>query len=475
MDANRTITLTGGDRPLQKEGAFLFLTLRCDRPLDPGARFSLEGVGVVELVRGGRLRVERSSENGARVVGIEIPDPGISANHARLERVLGSWMIEDRKSKNGTRVDGKRIDPGARTALADGAIIEVGHTFFLFRARLPVDGPQELYGKDLKAPATGLATFSPVLAGDFDRIARVARATEHVPVVLQGETGTGKEVVARAIHELSGRPGPFVAVNCGALPQGLVEAELFGHRKGTFTSASEDRPGLVRSSDHGTLLLDEIGDLPLPAQAVLLRVLQEEEVQAVGATRPVKVDLRVVAATHRDLDKLTKEEKFRSDLLARLAGAVLHLPALRERREDLGLLVKAILEKRSFDGTKEIALTPEAARALLLHDWPRNVRELEKCLAGAVVLSEGTLIELEHLSPDVRAAFAGPAGMPPIAAGAGASHDKKYDELMAQLEAHDWNVTETARAMGKARSHIQRLLRRYGIKPLPLRRRAPPT
>jgi DNA-binding NtrC family response regulator len=224
------------------------------------------------------------------------------------------------------------------------------------------------------------------------------------------------------------------------------------------------------------LLLDEIGDLPLSAQAVFLRVLQEEEVQAVGATRPVKVDLRVIAATHRDLEKLALEEKFRPDLLARLAGLVIHLPALRERREDLGLLVAAILQKRSFDGTKTIAFTAEAARALLFHDWPRNVRELEKCLVGAVVLSEGGVIELMHLSPEVRSAPSSTTGTLPVARPSqGPPHDEKYDELIAQLDAHDWNVTETARAMGKARSHIQRLLRRYGVKALPLRRRAPPT
>ena len=154
-------------------------------------------------------------------------------------------------------------------------------------------------------------------------------ARSQVPVLVSGETGTGKELIASAIHQLSGRPGPFVAVNCGAIAPNLVESELFGYRKGAFSGALEDRPGLVRSSEHGTLLLDEIGDLPLAAQAALLRVLQESEVLPVGGTRPVKVDLRVVAATHRDLGALAAQDRFRRDLLARLDGARIMLPALR--------------------------------------------------------------------------------------------------------------------------------------------------
>ena len=161
------------------------------------------------------------------------------------------------------------------------------------------------------------------------------------------------------------------------------------------------------SSDRGTLLLDEIGDLPLSAQAALLRVLQEKEVQAVGSVRPVKVDLRVVAATHRDLAKLSGEAKFRTDLLARLSGFTFQLPPLRERQHDLGLLVAAILRKGAREGTAGISFSSEAARALLLHDWPHNVRELEKCVVGAAVLSKGGRIDLEHLPDEVRAASEG--------------------------------------------------------------------
>src|SRR5207302_1217977 len=189
-----------------------------------------------------------------------------------------------------------------------------------------------------------------------------------------GETGTGKEVIARAIHAASRRPGAFVAVNCGALAPNLVESELFGHKKGAFSGATEDHNGLVRAADKGTLLLDEIGDLPVPTQAALLRVLQQREVLPLGTTKPMPVDLRVVAASHRDLEAEVGAGRFREDLWSRLAGYTAQLPALRDRREDLGLLVAALLAR--LVQTRPIRFTSEAGLALVQYDWPRNVREL---------------------------------------------------------------------------------------------------
>ena len=372
MDESRTVTQTHEHKvAVRLEQPYLFLTLQCDRPLEKGARFSLAGVDRVSLGRGPALQAERLQESGATLLRIAVPDPRMSGMHARVHKVLGNWVIEDAGSKNGTFVDGQRI---TTSPLADDALIELGHSFFVFKESLPRAEPAFLDGRDLRPLARGLVSLSPAFTVALLKVATFARG--RVPVLVCGESGTGKELIASAIHQLSGRTGPFVPVNCGALPANLVESELFGYRKGAFSGAVEDRPGLVRSSEHGTLLLDEIGDLPLPAQATLLRVLQESEVLPVGGTKPVKVDLRVVAATHRDLAALADEEKFRADLLARLDGATIVLPPLRERREDFALIASALIEKIAGDLAREVTFSVDAARALLMHDWPLNVREL---------------------------------------------------------------------------------------------------
>jgi len=407
--------------------------------------------------------MHRDEEEGATVMRITIPDLGVSSSHARLQKVLGRWIVEDAGSKNGTCVDGRRV---ASAPLADGALLELGHTFLLYREVIPSSEAEFLAADALSPAAQGLATLSPPLAREFDRLAIAARS--RIPIVVHGETGTGKEVIASAIHQLSRRPGPFVAVNCGALPAHLVESELFGYRKGAFSGAAEDRPGLLRSSHTGTLLLDEIGDLPLSAQSALLRVLQEEEVVAVGSTRPVKVDLRVVAATHRDVDALVAGQVFRADLLARLDGLRLSLPPLRERREDLGLLIGALLRKLAR-GT-DVTFTADAVRALLLCPWPLNVRELEKCLAGALVLARGGAIGIEHLPERVRSVLAPAAPTTPAPRRSREEKERdRHDDLVTLLRNYDGNVTAVARAMGKARSQVQRWLRELHIDPLSFR------
>ncbi len=463
MDETRTVTQTHERKvTVRLEQPYLFLTLQCDRPLDKGARFSLGGVDRVSLGRGTSLQAERLQEAGASLLRISVPDPRMSGSHARLHKVLGRWVVEDAGSKNGTFVDGERV---TTSPLADGALLELGHSFFVFRESLPRAEPAFLDGREIRPLARGMATLSPAYGVALQKVATFARG--RVPVLIRGESGTGKELIASAIHELSGRPGPFVPVNCGALPANLVESELFGYRKGAFSGALEDRPGLVRSSEHGTLLLDEIGDLPLPAQATLLRVLQENEVLPVGGTRPVKVDLRVVAATHRDLAALADEDKFRPDLLARLDGATIVLPALRERREDFALIVSSLIEKDAGETTAQTSFSVDAARTLLMHDWPLNVRELEKCLASALLLARGERIELEHVRESIRAAPPKPAARKhPGAPEALSEKDRRLrDELLEHLRANGGNVTAVARAMGKARTQVQRWLRRFEIDP----------
>ena len=467
VDPARTITRSvawtsppGGGEP------HLFLTLRCDRPFEPGARFCLRGADAVIIGRGDSLSMERREQDGVPVIRIGIPDPRMSSTHARLESVLGNWVVQDAGSKNGTWMDGQRV---TSSTLPDGALLELGDSFLLYREALPARGPDFVDARELRPPADRLATLSPVFAVELDRLGDMARS--RVPILVRGQTGTGKEVIASAIHQLSGRPGRFIAVNCGALPEKLVESELFGYRKGAFSGAAEDRPGLVRSSDRGTLLLDEIGDLPLSAQATLLRVLQEEEVLPVGATHPIKVDLRVVASTHRDLDALAAEERFRVDLLARLSGFSLSLPPLRERREDLGLLIAALLRKLAGEAASHVTFTPEAARALLLHRWPQNVRELEKCLSGAIVLAREGVIGLEHLPATLRAPEGTPPPTPaPPRLSKQEEERRRHDELVALLRQHDGNITAVARALGKPRTQVQRWLRRLRVDPHSFRR-----
>ncbi len=226
----------------------------------------------------------------------------------------------------------------------------------------------------------------------FERVRKVAASPATVLVL--GESGTGKELVARAIHEQSARrDGPLVAVNCAAIPEGLLESELFGHEKGAFTGAQAAHAGLVESADGGTLFLDEIGELPPPAQARLLRMLQDGEVRRVGSTRPRKVDVRVVAATHRDLPKRVQEGTFRQDLYFRLRVVEIKLPPLRERGEDVPALAKHLLEKTCQRLNRPAAtLSPEALVAISSHPWPGNVRELENAIERAIILADSPVI-----------------------------------------------------------------------------------
>jgi DNA-binding NtrC family response regulator len=461
---NPSHTITSAPERPSAPGAgqpHLFLTLLCDKPLEPGARFCLDELDEVTVGRADSFSIDRREDGGAVRLRVGIPDPRMSSSHARFQKVLDAWVVVDAGSKNGTWVDGTRV---TSTPLDDGALLEIGHTFLLYRSSLPPSGPGILDGRELHPAAEGLATLSPAFRSQLDRVELVAHS--RIPVLLLGETGTGKELIARAVHELSGRAGPFLAVNCGALPENLVESELFGYRKGAFSGASDDRPGLVRSSDKGTLLLDEIGSLPLPAQAALLRVLQEAEVVPVGATRPLAVDLRVVAATHDDLGVLAARERFRADLLARLSGFTVVLPPLRERREDLGLLIAALLRKLAGDAAQDVTFTPAAARVLLLHLWPLNVRELEKCLSTALVFARAGRVDLEHLPADVRTPRNERPGAPDLLDEQGHGHE----ELVALLREHSGNVTAVARALGKRRTQVQRWLRRLQIDALSFRR-----
>jgi DNA-binding NtrC family response regulator len=431
----------------------LFLQIESERPLAGPARYLLHDVLRVLFLRGSERRAEL--HDGA--LRIQVPDGAVSSEHAELRREDRGWVIRDAGSRNGTFVDSRRVE---EQLLEDGAVLQIGGTFFAFHAAYQRSEPALLDSKDLPVGPTGLRTFSPVMQQVLRRVEVVAPS--RVPVLLQGESGTGKELIARALHVLSGRAGEFVAVNCGAIAPNLVEAELFGYRKGAFSGADRDHPGLLRASSGGTLLLDEIGDLPLQVQAVLLRVLQESEVLQVGTVRPQRLDLRVVAASHRDLETLAQEKQFRHDLLARLDGITIAIPPLRERPEDVPLLLATLIRRHSPAGSP--SLSPRVAEALLTYDWPLNVRELDNALAAALVLSAGGTVQVEHLP---RAVVEGQK-MPPDLTAEELAH---REELLGLLREHHGNLNAVARVLGKGRTQVVRWVSRYGLNLETFRRR----
>jgi transcriptional regulator with PAS, ATPase and Fis domain len=440
----------------------LFLVMECARPLAGGARVAVSPGDEVVIGRGEARRIARTRDGKLAGARLSVPDRRMSADHARVAAGPEGTFVEDLDSTNGTLVDGASVQ---RAPLRDGSVLEIGRTLFVYRELV---GPRTLKVSDCDAETDdgtppGLATLSPVLAEAADRLKRVAPSL--VTVMLRGETGTGKEITARAVHALSKRPGPFVAINCGAIPANLVESQLFGHLKGAFSGAVRDEPGLVRTAQFGTLFLDEIGDLPPASQAALLRVLQEGEVLPVGATRATQVDIRVVCATHKPLDDLMDAGTFRRDLYGRLAGFVYSLPPLRERRVDLGLLVAALLRSSKTRGGELLQFHPDAARALLRYDWPLNIRELGQCLGTASVLADEGLVRLEDLPPPVAELAAAPPSSVMRVDDTSSRDEDLRRELLVRLAESRGNVSEVARAMGKARQQIQRWVRRLGIDP----------
>jgi transcriptional regulator with GAF, ATPase, and Fis domain len=346
----------------------------------------------------------------------------------------------------------------------------MGHAVFVYRDAVMIQAETVQNEEICAAMASlGLGTLLPSLKLEFARLFAAARSGTGLPILLHGPTGVGKEIVANAVHALSGKRGRFIAVNCAAISESLAESELFGHRKGAFSGASQEHPGLVRSADKGTLFLDEIGDLPLALQGKLLRVLQEREVLPVGETRPVPVDLLVVTATHRNLDAMVNAGTFRQDLLARLAGFVLTLPRLVERREDLGLIIRSILGRLSLPAAEQVSFRPAAVRALFSYPWPLNVREIEQCLLRSLALARDHKIDVEHL-PDAVQNWREPQKVAKASQNEGAEalapHElRQRDELDALLRQHNGNIARVADMLGKHRMQVQRLVKRFCLQP----------
>jgi two-component system response regulator HydG len=303
--------------------------------------------------------------------------------------------------------------------------------------------------------------------GKSKRFLEVLKLAEHVSptestVLIQGESGTGKEVIARFIHNLSTRAdGPFLSINCGALPENLLESELFGHVKGSFTGAVRDKQGLFAAARGGSFFLDEVGEMPASLQVKLLRVLQEREAIPVGATEPIPVDVRIIAATNRDLEEEIRRGNFRSDLFYRLNVIALNLPPLRERRDDLLLLLEAFLQTLGQEtGTEPKALSSEALDAVMVYEWPGNVRELENALEHAVVLSRGSLIEAAALPERITRRRKEPL----VAERSYRNPTLEVIErayIMWVLQAEGGNKTRAAEVLGIDPSTLYRKLSRY--------------
>lgn len=463
-ERERTAGRTEGDsssRPQDRPFLFTMFRAEASARFEP-ARHGLLQVRRVAIGRSQTPSASRVRELGGERLELSFADPWMSGQHAVLEREGSHFVLRDCQSRNHSYVNGVEVE---ETVLRDGDILELGNTFFLFRAGVTVE-PDFVDDARASEHAAGapLTSLSPNLERTFRRIQQIA--SSDVTVFLGGETGVGKEVVARAIHERSKRSGAFVAVNCAAIAPTLLESELFGHRRGAFSGATEHRVGHVLAADKGTLFLDEIGDMPLPAQAALLRVLQEREVVAVGASMPVRVDIRVVAATHRNVDALVAEGAFRADLRARLMGVSVELPPLRERLEDLGVLAGSLVQ-RHFREARAFAL--EAARALVACRYVGNVRELDRRIAAAAGFGEAGSIKSSQLLFEDK--DAGPFGRRPDVkrkaldvAELSAEDAERREWLLGLLREHDWNVSAVARASGKGRTQIQRWMLRYELR-----------
>ena len=349
---------------------------------------------------------------------------------------------------------------------------------------LALDKLRDLVTQALKLSAVRDAPTDDTLIGETPVMATLKRdilrlARSQAPVHIHGESGVGKEVVARLIHESGPRSaGPFLAINCGAIPAELVESELFGHRKGSFTGATADKPGLFQAASAGTLLLDEIADLPLPVQVKLLRVIQEKAVRPIGEQKEIPVDVRLMSATHKSLLDEVRGGRFREDLYYRINVIDLMVPPLRNRRADIPLISAHILKKMpSNEGDRPLRLSDRAAARLMAHEFPGNIRELENILARAAALLEGHVIDTADLELDAIASpeSSGDARAPDDAANPEVSTEAVSGDLDGYLsgiertiieealQTHRWNRTATAKSLGITLRSLRYRLKKLGI------------
>ena len=413
----------------------------------------LKAAGEPELVLAPGTAAERRIPvgDGPLIVGkaedadIPIDDPHVSRRHARIARTARGVVVEDLDSRNGTFVHGVAVK---EALLTPGVVITVGKTPIRFDVRDGRDAANATFG--------GAVGAAPAMGEVFALLEKLAPTD--LGVTLIGETGTGKDVLARAVHGASRRrEAPFVVFDCGAVAPNLIESELFGHEKGAFTGAVSEHPGAFERAHGGTLFLDEIGELPLDLQPRLLRALEGGTIKRLGAVSERRVDVRVIAATNRDLEGEVEAGRFRRDLYFRLSGAVVEIPPLRERLEDVEILARAILDEVAGP----LGISPATVAALCAHDWPGNVRELKNVLARAAALADSRMLEPRHLMLFRPRAREPEVDELPLA---GRTLETLERAAVRQtLEREGGNRTRAAKALGIAPSTLYEKLKKYGI------------
>ncbi|MCA9705197.1 MAG: sigma 54-interacting transcriptional regulator [Myxococcales bacterium] len=419
----------------------------------------------------GKFKVGRGDE-----VDLRIDHPSVSRDHACLHFGRNNEIhVSDSGSSNGTRVRGKRLKNGERVPVVAGETFEVGSALLMV---------QDPFGSEVsKAPSAGgaiddggIVVSDRAMTSLYQLAERVAKST--INVLLLGETGVGKDVLARKIHAMSPRSDkPFLPLNCGALTEQLLESELFGHERGAFTGAVEMKMGLLEAANEGTVFLDEVGELPMSVQVKLLRVLEERAVRRVGGLRSKSFDIRFIAATNRDLNQAIQDGTFRSDLFYRLNGISLVIPPLRQRIGEIEGLSERFIEEASKRAgrARPPTLSPEALAWLQGYHWPGNIRELHNAIERAVLLCTGDAITVDQLPAAVDTPTGAPTPTPggagpAVAAAVGAEDDDpERKRILDALEQCAGNQTRAAKLLGISRNTLLARLDQYNI-PRPRKR-----